>query len=243
MRDSAFKRFCISGYFSAREVLAAVRGMLNAPEFSVQNTNYDEYWQNRAPGGIHPRFEIIGKHLQSGESVLDVGCGDGAMLEYFAAARAVQCLGLDISAVAVERARARGVDARAQDLGEFCKEVGPVTFDHVVISEVLEHVVESEKIIGQGWKLAGKTMWLTFPNIAYFPHRLRLLAGRFPVQWVVFPSEHVRFWSVHDFKWWLRQLGMAEPRMYASNGLTIFGVHRIWPNLLANQIVVQLNKK
>jgi methionine biosynthesis protein MetW len=242
MRDSAFKRFCVSGYFSAREVLGAVRGMLSVPEFSVQNTNYNEYWQNRAPGGVHPRFEIIAKHLRSGESVLDVGCGDGAMLEYFAAARDVHCVGLDISAVAVQRARARGVDARAQNLGEFCTEVGPVAFDHVVISEVLEHVVESEKIIAQAWNLVAKTMWLTFPNIAYFPHRLRLLAGRFPVQWVVFPAEHVRFWSVHDFKWWLKRLGMMEPRMYASNGLTIFGLHRMWPNLLGNQIVVQLNK-
>ena len=52
MRNSAFKRFCVSGYFGAREVLGAVRGMLNVPEFSVQNTNYDEYWQDRAPGNL-----------------------------------------------------------------------------------------------------------------------------------------------------------------------------------------------
>ena len=120
--------------------------------------------------------------------------------------------------------------------------MGQVSFDHVVISEVLEHLLDSEDFVTRGWKLAGKTLWLTFPNIAYFPHRLRLLAGRFPVQWVVFPAEHVRFWSVYDFSFWLKQCGMVGAKMYASNGFTIFGLHRVWPNLLGNQIVVQLNK-
>ena len=242
MRDSALKRLLVTAYFSAHEILHAACGMFNDPESRIQGADYDGYWRNRGAGGIHPRFEIIGNHLRSGATALDVGCGDGAMLEYFAKTKNVRGVGLDISPVAVQLAKERGVDARAQYLSEFCDQVGQATFDHVIISEVLEHVVEPEKIIEQGWKLTGKTMWLTFPNIAYFPHRLRLLAGRFPVQWVFFPAEHVRFWSVHDFKFWLKQLGMKEPTMFASNGLTIFRLHRIWPNLLANQIVVQLRK-
>jgi hypothetical protein len=98
-------------------------------------------------------------------------------------------------------------------------------------------------MVRQGWALAGCSLWLTFPNIAYFPHRLRLLAGKFPIQWTIFPGEHLRFWSVPDFRYWLRQLGFSNPRMLPSNGLTLFELHRLWPNLAANQIVVRLDKE
>ncbi|MGB0110907.1 MAG: methionine biosynthesis protein MetW [Terriglobales bacterium] len=242
MQDSGLKRFLVSGFFSMREVLSAASGMFKQHEFRPENANYESYWQERGPGAIHPRFQIIARQLRLGETVLDVGCGDGAMLEYFSREKGVHGVGIDVSSVAVKTARERGVDARLQNLGQFYREVGKTGFDHVIMSEVLEHLTDSEDYVAKGWQLAVKTLWLTFPNIAYFPHRLRLLAGRFPVQWAVFPSEHVRFWSIPDFQFWLKQLGMMEPRMYASNGLTIFGLHRMWPNLLGNQIVVQLNK-
>src|SRR5438132_1039027 len=159
MRDSLFKQFLVSAYFSAREVFAAASGMFNQPEFRVGSANYDEYWQHRAPSRIHPRFQIIARHLRSGDSVLDVGCGDGAMLEYFAKTKGTHGVGLDISAVAVEHARKRSVDARVQKLVDFSSEVGQVSFDHVVISEVLEHLLDSEDFVTRGWKLAGKTLW------------------------------------------------------------------------------------
>jgi methionine biosynthesis protein MetW len=242
MRDSAFKRFLVSMYFSGREISAAILGMCNQREYCTHSPDYDEYWQHRVPGAIQPRFQIIAGHLRSGESVLDVGCGDGAMIDYFFRTKGVRGIGIDISAVAVGNAKKRGVDARVQTLTDFSKQLDQNTFDHVVISEVLEHLVDSEQYVTQGWSLASKTLWLTFPNIAYFPHRFRLLAGHFPVQWAVFPTEHLRFWSVPDFYFWLKQLGMKGAKMYASNGLTVFGLHKLWPNLLANQIVVQLEK-
>jgi methionine biosynthesis protein MetW len=242
MRDSGLKRLLVSGFFSVREVLAAGSGMFKQPEFCPENANYDKYWQNRAPGAIQPRFQIIGDHLQRGETVLDVGCGDGAMLEYFVRERGARGIGLDISTIAVEAAKKRGVDARLKDLDQFCNEVGQIGFDHVVMSEVLEHMIDSERCVVRGWQLANKTLWLTFPNIAYFPHRMRLLAGHFPVQWVIFPAEHVRFWSVPDFRFWLKQLGMGSPKIFASNGLTICGLHKLWPNLLGNQMVVRLDR-
>jgi len=83
---------------------------------------------------------------------------------------------------------------------------------------------------------------LTFPNLAYFPHRLRLLSGKFPVQWVVFPGEHLRYWSVPDFTAWLASLSLPRPQVIASNGLTLARLHRLWPNLFGNQIVVRCDR-
>jgi len=228
MRDSAFKRFLVSGYFSGREVWGGVRGMLAEPAFASAATDYDAYWDHREQGAMQPRFEIIAAGIQAGETVLDVGCGDGVLLAHLKAARAIEGIGVDLSRAAVDRARSRGVEARVGSIDAF--DAAPAaSFDHVVMSEVLEHVADPERFVRRGWSLARRTLWLTFPNIAYFPHRLRLLSGRFPVQWVVFPGEHLRFWSVPDFRRWLGQLGTGVPELRASNGVTLFGLHALWP--------------
>lgn len=243
MRDSRLKRWLVSGYFSARELRAGLRGMIGQPSWEPEALDYEAYWRRREAGAIHPRFEIIATHLDLGQSVLDVGCGDGAMLEYFGRAKRTRGIGIDTSATAVEQARARGVDARVATLEELAREHPSPRFDHVVMSEVLEHVPDPENLVQRGWDLTVRSLWLTFPNIAYFPHRLRLLAGEFPVQWVVFPGEHLRFWSLPDFRQWLERLGLPEARIHPSNGVTVFALHRLWPNLFANQIVMRLERR
>src|SRR2546423_10933285 len=110
------------------------------------------------------------------------------------------------------------------------------------MSEVVEHVADAERFVADAWAVTRTSMWVTFPNIAYFPHRLRLLAGRFPVQWVVFPGEHLRFWSVRDFTAWLAALHIPATCVVPSNGLTVAGAHRPFPNPFGNQIVVRCDR-
>jgi methionine biosynthesis protein MetW len=240
MRDSALKRALVDAYFNWREVSHAVTGMVRRPAYGERIDDYDAYWRHRAPGGLQPRFEIIARGVAEGASVLDVGCGDGVMLEFLAATRRVRALGIDVSVEAVRRAAARGVDARAQTLGDLA--ASGEAFDHVVMSEVVEHVADAERFVLDAWSLTRKTLWLTFPNIAYFPHRLRLAAGKSPVQWVVFPGEHLRFWSIPDFRAWVTNLLLPAPTLVASNGFTVARLHRLWPNLFGNQIVVRCDR-
>jgi cyclopropane fatty-acyl-phospholipid synthase-like methyltransferase len=162
------------------------------------------------------------------------------MLRYLIDTKQARALGIDVSAEAVTRAVARGVDARVQQLSDLA--ASGETFDHVVMSEVVEHVADAERFVLDAWALTRKTLWLTFPNIAYFPHRLRLASGRAPVQWVVFPGEHLRFWSVPDFRDWIASLALPSPAMTASNGMTCLRLHRAWPNLFGNQIVVRCDR-
>ena len=240
MRDSALKRTLVDAYFNARELQHALAGMVRRPAYGALVDGYDEYWRHRTPGGLQPRFEIIGSAIAPGASVVDVGCGDGVMLEYFQLTREVQAVGIDVSAEAVRRAGARGVKARVETLGNLRR--SGQTFDHVVLSEVVEHVADAGPFVADAWAVARRSLWVTFPNIAYFPHRLRLLSGKFPVQWVVFPGEHLRFWSIPDFAAWLSSLSLPAPRIVASNGLTLLRLHRAWPNLFGNQIVVRCDR-
>ncbi len=240
MRDSALKRALVSAWFSGREVLHALTGAVGPARFSGRAIDYELYWQERLHGGLHPRFLIIEPRIAPGTRVLDVGCGDGLLLRYLRECKQIHGVGVDVSATAVARARASGVDARVGSLGS-SGAIGPAeTFDHVILSEVIEHVADAEGMVRLAWAATAGTLWLTFPNIAYFPHRLRLALGRFPVQWVVFPGEHLRFWSLSDFREWLASVDLPPPEILPSNGLTVGGLHRLWPNLFANQIVVRI---
>jgi methionine biosynthesis protein MetW len=240
VRDSALKRALVDVYFNWREIGNAATGMARPPAYGERVEDYDTYWRHRAPATMQPRFPIIAEGIAPGASVLDIGCGDGVMLQFLMATRNVRALGIDVSAEAVRRAIERGVEARVQRLDELA--ASGTAFDHVVMSEVVEHVADAEQFVRDAWALTRKTLWLTFPNIAYFPHRLRLLAGKAPVQWVVFPGEHLRFWSVSDFRAWTIRLSLPPPAMVASNGFTLARLHRLWPNLFGNQIVVRCDR-
>lgn len=230
---------------TASEIRDGFRSVVGAPKYGMRDLDYNKYWEARDLAGVQPRYPIVADHIEPGTSVLDVGCGDGGMLRYLKDRKpGLRELGIDVSTVAVQRARDRGVNARTTTL-ESVAERHPDggSYDYVIMSEVLEHLSEPERFVRLGWKLTRRGLILTFPNIAYWPHRLRLLLGRFPVQWVHHPGEHLRFWSVRDFGEWLSRLALSETRQVqttycASNGLTLFGIHRLCPNLFGNQIVV-----
>jgi methionine biosynthesis protein MetW len=197
--------------------------------------NYDDYWRVRGDHQVVARFPIIAKHLNRGETLLDIGCGEGTGIAYLTARAGVVGVGLDISSVAVEMARSKGVDARVADV--MAPDFAPDrTFDTILISEVLEHIAEPERVLTRVRDHVGKRLILTFPNIGYLPHRLRLLFGGFPVQWGWHPGEHLRFWSLSDFTWWLDQLGYEVVSVRASNGIR--GLAAVRPSLFGNQIVV-----
>ena len=220
---------------AARSV-AGIRYVLGGRHpIGITDLNYDDYWRARGDHQVVARFPIIAKHLKRGETLLDIGCGEGTGVAYLVASSGVLGVGFDISQVAVEMARCKGVDARVADVmaSDFALDH---PYDTVLISEVLEHLAEPERVLTRVRDHVGKRLILTFPNIGYLPHRLRLLFGSFPVQWGWHPGEHLRFWSLSDFEWWLNQLGYQLVSVEASNGIR--GLARAWPSLFGNQIVV-----
>ena len=217
------------------------------PEFTLSKMDYDEYWNVRDESAeIQPRFPIMADVINDGSQVLDVGCGDGTFLEYLKKKKYVNEIGVDISQVAVSRARKKGVTAQVKKLDQISEEYDDGAFDYVVMSEVIEHVTNPEELVQTAWSLTSASLLVTIPNIGYWPHRLRLLFGRFPVQWVHHPGEHVRYWTIRDFSDWLDELILKEKvntRLYPSNGITALNSHRIWPNLFCNQAVIEIRKQ
>lgn len=203
-------------------------------------SSYESYWGHRKDSGNRYRYSVFLSWLPEGSHVLDVGCGDGFFGERAQRERGCHVTGIDVSETALERARQRGLTARSADLSR------PLpfennSFDYVVASEVIEHVPHSEELLKEAMRISRKGVILSIPNTGFWKYRLQLLSGRFPKQWIVHPWEHLRFWTMEDFKETLHQLGFVCESIRAGSGRRYL---RDWlPSLFAEQICYKIAKK
>lgn len=207
------------------------------PEFPHGGFDYERYWRERGhTTGLPNRALIFAEWIAPGARVLEVGCGDGAFAAHLARTRGVAVTAVDVSERAVAYARERGVDAHRRDV--LAEPFGRDEFDYVVLSEVLEHLPVPEELLAVLRPSAPRVL-VSLPNTAYVFYRVCLgLLGRFPAQWVVHPSEHLRFWSVTDFRAWAVAQGFRVAREAASNGLPV--LKRWHHNLFGHQMCFEL---
>ncbi len=201
---------------------------------------YEKYWQTRGRSGIRPRYQIFSSWIVPGSSILDIGCGDGYLGEMLVRDKRVSYRGGDISEEGLKIARARGLDVIKLNAKVDLPQFEDDSFDYVIMSEFIEHLVNSEEIILQALGIARRGVLLSIPNVAYWKYRLQLLGGHFPKQWEFAPYEHLRFWSVKDFQYLIGALGIKIKACKASNGKVI--LRDLWPNLFGFQVCFFLQK-
>lgn len=220
-----------------------------APHAPLERLDYEAYWAERGLGVPRPpapddpwdlpRFRAMAARITLGESVVDVGCGSGSFLAYLKSLGHTGLAGVDASRTAVDSLRQHGFDAVHAPLEDLdCDVVGHP--DVLVLSEVLEHVVPFEEALRRLSGCAGRVL-LSHPNIAYWPHRLRLLSGRFPMQWAWHAAEHLRFFSVIDLLELFEREGYVVHSMQAPIGFPVTWLRERFPNLLAGSVVVELS--
>jgi methionine biosynthesis protein MetW len=210
------------------------------PEFPRGGFDYERYWQSRGlTTGLPNRALIFSDWIAAGSRVLEVGCGDGAFAEHLRRVRGCTILAVDVSARAVAWARERGVDAHQRDV---IQDPYPRdAFDYVVLSEVIEHLPLPEELVAALRPTAPRLL-VSLPNTAYIFYRVGLgLLGRFPAQWVVHPAEHLRYWSVTDFRAWAGAQGFQVRRQAASNGIPV--LKRWRHNLFGHQMCYELERE
>lgn len=218
----------------------AVAYLFRTPSLRLQQMDYDAYWRTRGPHDVQPRVRLIAGLIQPGASVYDVGCGDGTALAYLRQTRHIEAYGCDLSEVAVRMAQEKGLHVQV------CDVTAPDfrftdTFDYIILSEVIEHIPDPEALLQKAGGHFHQSLIITIPNIGHIKHRARLLFGRFPVQWVYHPGEHLRYWTVLDFARWARDLGFRVTALHVSNGTP--WLCKRWPNLFANQVVFVLQNE
>ena len=189
------------------------------PRFGPE-MDYEAYWAARSQQESEGeramyahKFRVITQLVEHGSSVLDIGCGDGRLLEHLRETRGVRPLGVELSQKACELARQKGLDVVQADVAGDDWPI-PEPVDYIVMSEVLEHLPSPERLLLQLKGVCRRRMLVDVPNTGALNDRLRLLLGRTPKQWVFHPEEHLRFWTISDFRFMCRQLGFKVEKYY-----------------------------
>jgi len=201
---------------------------------------YEYYWSKRGLSGPRPRYKIFADWIENSSSVFEIGCGDGYLGEYLKKNKNASYSGIDISQAAVNMATERGLKAEVFDIDQSPDFLKTVQCDYIIISEVIEHVINAEEIIKNSVMTARRGVLVSIPNIAYWKFRIQLLFGNFPKQWAISPREHLRFWSVDDFYKMINNLGFKVRDIKASNGRKPF--KDWWSNLFGLQVCFFITK-
>ncbi len=183
-------------------------------------------------------YAIIGDIVASGAQVLDLGCGEGELLEWLAANKGVKARGVEKSGARVQRAIARGVSVFQGDIDGGLADYPDQAFDYVILSQTLQETLYPRKVLREMLRV-GKRAIVAFPNFGHWRVRLSMLtSGRaprtklFPYAW--YESPNIHFLTVFDFEELAALEGLRVERRYFLAG------HRkvtLFPNLLAEVAV------
>lgn len=201
--------------------------------------DYNDYWRAKGDMLFTGRCPVFASLVAPGSSVLDIGCGEGTTLKFLEEKLGIRGSGVDISPEAVGMARKKGVAASQADASSREFRISEV-YDHIIISEVLEHIPNPEELLSKVKGRFRTSLIISIPNSAYYLHRLRLLFGRFPVQWAWHPGEHLRFWSLTDFRELLEETGFEIISVKTHSGFLF--LHGLWPNLFADSAVFEVRE-
>lgn len=155
------------------------------------------------PSGLRADLDIICEWIRRGSRVLDLGCGDGALLAHLASTRGVRGYGLEIDDDEVQTAIGRGINVIQADVDDGLRDFATDAFDYVVMTQTLQALARPDLALEEMLRV-GKTCIVTFPNFGHWRVRAALLGGRMPLtaalpsQW--YDTQNIHLCTVADFE-------------------------------------------
>lgn len=136
----------------------------------------------RAPVSVHlrPDLQAIADLIPAGAKVLDLGCGDGALLDALQQYKQVRGRGIELSELGVLACVRRGLSVRQGDLQEGLADYPDGSFDVVILSQTLPFLDDPAMVLNEMLRV-GRSAVVSFPNWGYWRCRLDLLlTGEIP---------------------------------------------------------------
>jgi methionine biosynthesis protein MetW len=157
-------------------------------------------------------FREIVRLVRPGSRVLDVGCGEGALLELLARERQVDGRGLEISPEGVAACLARGLCVAQGDAEADLDYFAPKAFDYAILSQTLQAMRNPRHVLGELLRIGEKAI-VSLPNFGHWRVRLDLLiSGRMPVTRVLpepwWATSNIHLCTVRDFTRLCDELGL-----------------------------------
>ena len=148
-------------------------------------------------------MQSIARLVPEGSRVLDLGCGDGALLDLLKRERGCTGYGVEIADANVLACIQRGVDVIQLNLDEGLAMFDDNSFDVVLQIDTLQHLRNTETMLVETARV-GRVGIVAFPNFAHWPNRLAVMRGRMPVtrrlpyQW--YDTPNIRVGTFKDFE-------------------------------------------
>ncbi len=171
--------------------------------------------------GLRADLLIIADMVAPNTRVLDVGCGDGALLDYLGHFKAVDGRGMEISQAGVNACVEHGLSVIQGDADADLKDYPSDAFDYVILSQTLQATGDPRGVLVELVRIGCRAI-VSFPNFGAWRLRLQLLLrGRMPVteklcyQWFETPNIHLC--TIRDFAILCRELGITIERSLGLN--------------------------
>ena len=147
---------------------------------------------------------VISSWINSGASVLDLGCGDGELLSLLIRNKQVHAQGVELSEQAIGNCVAAGLSVFQQDIDTGLTDYAEKSFDYVILNQTLQQVKKPDFAIKEALRV-GKKVIIGFPNFCYITDRFQIffrgkvpVSASLPYEWYDTPNLH--FLSIADFK-------------------------------------------
>ncbi|MGI4848177.1 MAG: methionine biosynthesis protein MetW [Janthinobacterium lividum] len=187
---------------------------------------------------------FIAHWVAPGAHVLDLGCGDGVMLDYLQSDKRCSGYGIEIDDAKIPACVERQVSVIQQDMEAGLAIFGDGAFDTVLCLSALQMMKNVEGVLRDIVRVGGEAI-VSFPNFAYWPHRLALLRGRMPVsrslpyEW--YDTPNLRCATIRDFEELANEVGLEVLECVAlkEDGSVV----EFLPNWRGSLAVFRLRKK
>ena len=171
---------------------------------------------------LRPDLAVIADNVAPASRVLDVGCGDGALMAALRDTRQVDARGLEIEPGNVAACVARGLSVIQGDADTDLGDYPDAAFDYAILSQTLQTTKRPDLVLDELLRI-GRKAFVSFPNFAHWRVRLSLLWGGrmpvtrlLPVAWYETPNIH--HVTVDDFRALVAERGIRVERAWFLRG-------------------------
>lgn len=192
---------------------------------------------------IKPDHQIIFDIVETGSSVLDLGCGGGELLNLLVREKKVKAQGIELREKAIYECVEKGLSVFHGDIEGGLGEYPDDSFDYVILNQCMQETRKIEFVLRESLRV-GRKVIVGFPNFAYIRSRFSLFfGGRAPVtpslpyKW--YESPNVHFLSIKDFKGYCKEKGINIIKTYYIGENKIL---KYFPNLLALNAVFVISR-